>query len=52
MEQKQFFPSDIAHISPRVAAYIEKDAEFSRQDDLDVLEEVCVVAEHRSTAYQ
>ena len=45
-------PSDIAHISPRVAAYIEEDAEVSRQDDLDILEEVRVVAEQRSTAYQ
>ena len=45
-------PSDIAHISPRVAAYIEEDAEVSRQDDLDLLEEVRVVAEQRSTAYQ
>ena len=45
-------PSDIAHVSPRVKAYIEEDAEVSRQDDLDILEEVRVVAEQRSTAYQ
>ena len=34
-------PSDIAHISPRVATYIEEDAEVPRQDDI---EEIRVVA--------
>src|SRR4051812_28996527 len=32
--------------------YIEEDAEVSRQDDLDIVEEVRIVAEQRSTAYQ
>ena len=45
-------PSDLIHTSPRVAAYIEEDAEISRQNDLDLVEEVRVVAEMRSTAYQ
>ena len=44
--------SDLIHTSPRVAAYIEEDAEISRQNDLDLVEEVRVVAEMRSTAYQ
>src|SRR4051812_46930129 len=45
-------PSDLIHQSPRVKAYIEEDAEVSRQDDLDIIEEVRIVAEQRSTTYQ
>src|SRR3954471_12439341 len=45
-------PSDLIHQSPRVKAYIKEDSEVSRQDDLDIVEEVCVVAEQRSTTYQ
>ena len=44
-------PSDLIHTSPRVAAYIEEDAEISRQNDLDLVEEVRVIAEMRSIAY-
>ena len=32
-------PSDMIHDSPRVAAYVEADAEKARQDGLDILEE-------------
>ena len=38
-------PSDFIHISPCVTAYVEEDAKVVRQDYLDILEEVHVVAE-------
>ena len=44
-------PSDLIHQAPRVKAYIEEDAEVSRQYDLDIVEEVRVVAKQRSTVY-
>ena len=45
-------PSDLIHRDPRVKEYIKENAEVSRQDDLDIIEEVSVVAEQRSTTYQ
>ena len=45
-------PSDIIHDSPRVAAYVEKNNELTRQDSLDVLEEEREQALKRSAIYQ
>ena len=45
-------PSDIIHDSPRVAAYVEEENELTRQDSLDMLEEVREQALERSAIYQ
>ena len=45
-------PSDILHDSPRVAAYVEDDAELARQDALDLQEENRDLAAQRSAIYQ
>ena len=45
-------PTDMIHDSPRVAAYVEKDAEEARQDGLDILEEEKELALQRSAIYQ
>ena len=45
-------PSDILHDSPRVAAYVEEDAELARQDALDLQEENWDLAAQRSAIYQ
>ena len=45
-------PSDMLHDSPRVAAYVEADAEEARQDGLDLLEEEREMALQRSASYQ
>src|SRR5680860_766041 len=45
-------PSDMIHDSPRVAAYVEEDAEEARQDGLDILEEERELALQRSAIYQ
>ena len=45
-------PSDIRHDSPCMAAYVEADNERARQDDLDLLDEECDLAAHRSAIYQ
>ena len=44
-------PTDMIHDSPRVAAYVEKDAEEARQDGLDILEEERDLALQRSAIY-
>ena len=44
-------PIDIIHDSPRVVAYVEKDAEEARQDGLDILEEERELALQRSAIY-
>ena len=49
---EEVLPSDLIHQAPRVKAYIEEDAEVSQQDDLNIIEEVRIVAEQRYTAYQ
>ena len=45
-------PSDLIHDAPRVRLYEEKEAEQSRQDDLDALDEERDVAKARSSFYQ
>ena len=45
-------PSDLIHDAPRVRLYEEQEAEQSRQDDLDALDEERDVARARSSFYQ
>jgi ribonuclease HI/transposase InsO family protein len=45
-------PTDVLHDTPRVAAYVEADAEEARQDGLDLLEEEREIALQRSAIYQ
>ena len=40
---EEVLPYDIIHDSPRVRMYEEREAELDRQDNLDALEEECVV---------
>jgi hypothetical protein len=45
-------PSDVQYDSPRVEAYEEEDAETSRQQSVDLLEEERDLAAQRSAIYQ
>ena len=45
-------PNDILHDSPRVAVYVEEEAENARHDSLDLLEEEHELALQRSAIYQ
>ena len=45
-------PTDMIHDSPRVPAYVEADAEESRQDNLDILKEERELILFLSTKYQ
>ena len=45
-------PSDICHVSPRVAAYVEANNERERQGALDLLDEERDIAAARSAIYQ
>ena len=50
-DAEAILPSDILHDSPRVAAYVEDDAELARQDALDLQEENRDLAAQRSSIY-
>ncbi|KAK1693562.1 hypothetical protein QYE76_010259 [Lolium multiflorum] len=45
-------PTDIEHDAPRIKLYTEAEAKEAREDGVDLVEEVRLMAESRSTVYQ